>query len=122
VLELEEAITVNTIFGSRDTLRNSRVSISRKQDLLRVNFDLGAIIELNHGLVLTYEACSAVNIFNAFDLEVALVYAVQPLNICVSLLFKSLPIEGGSLLDKRAVGFNVAYIFCQTYCVPGDLL
>jgi len=122
MLKLEEAITVDAIFGSRDALRNSRVSTSRKQDLLRVNLDLGAIIESDDGLILAYEARSAVNIFNALVLEVTLVYAVQVLDICVSLLFESLPIEGGSLFNREAVGFGVAYVFCQTCGVPGDLL
>ena len=78
------------------------MSTGRKQDLLCVDSDLRAIIELYHRLVLVYKACSAMDIFGAVILEVALVYIVQVLNDSISLLFEALPIERCLLLDRES--------------------
>lgn len=46
----------------------------------------------------------------AFDLvvaEVALVNAIEALDVGVALVLESRPVEGGSLLDREAIGFGV---------------
>jgi len=62
-----------------------------------------------------------VHVFNLVVVEVALVDAVQALNVGVALLLKGRPVEGRRLLDVEPVGLALVYGLGQGGRVEGDL-
>ena len=49
------------------------------------------------------------------------VYTIQTLDVSIALMFESLPIERGGLLDGEAICFGFVEGFCNGRSVPCDL-
>jgi hypothetical protein len=63
----------------------------------------------------------AVHVLDLVVVQVALIDAVQPLDVGVSLLLESGPVEGRRLLDAKPVGLALVYRLGDGGRVEGDL-
>lgn len=121
LLDVEEAVRVDTELGARDRGRNARVTTDSDEDLLGVDEDLRSVIESHLGLVLGQQLTPAVKVLDLVVDEVSLVDSVESLDVGVALVLECRPVEGGRLLDREAVGLGLVDGLGNGGGVEGDL-
>lgn len=120
-LNVEEAIAVDAVLGTGDRGWGVRLATDGDEDLLGVDDDLGAVVLCDLDLVLGEEPAPAREVLDLVIAQVALVDAVEALDVGVALVLEVVPVEGGGLLDGEAVGFGVADGLGEGGGVVGDL-
>lgn len=118
---VEEAVRVDSELGAGDGRGSAGLAADGDEDLLGVDENLGAVVKRDLDLVLGDETAAAVEVLNLVVAEVALVDAVEALDVGVALGLEAGPVEGRSLLDGEAVGLGVVDGFGNGGSVEGDL-
>ncbi|PMB66771.1 Elongation factor 1-gamma 1 [Beauveria bassiana] len=118
---VKEVVRVDAELSAGDGGRRCRLAANSDENLLGVDEDLGVIVESDLDLILGHEAAAAVKIFDLVVAEIALINAIEALDVSVALLLKGIPIKGRRVLDGEAVGLGVVDGLGNGGGVEGDL-
>lgn len=121
LLELEEAVTVDTKLGTLDADCAGATANSDK-DLLCADLLFLTVVTNNLDNVLGDERGSSVEVFDLVILEVLFVNSVQTLHVGVTLVLESGPVEGSGLLDRETICLSFVDGLLDGGGVPGNLL
>lgn len=120
-VDVEEAVRVGAELGAGDFRGDGGVAADGDEDLLGLDGGLGAVVEGDLGLVLAGQAGPAVEVLDLVVVEVALVDAVEALDVGVALVLEGRPVEGGRLGDGEAVRLGLVDRLGDGGGVEGDL-
>ncbi len=120
--DVEEAVAVDAVLGAGDRRGGGRVAAGGDEDLLGVDHRLGAVVERHLDRVGRDDLGPAVHVLDLVVGEVALVDAVEAVDVGVALLLEGGPVEGRRLLHAEAVRLGLVEGLGDGGGVEGDFL
>jgi hypothetical protein len=106
-VNVEEAIAVDAVLSAGNGRRRRGLAADGDENLLGVDEDLGAVVLGDLDLILGQEAAPAVDVLDLIVVQIALVDAVEALDVGIALVLERGPVEGSRLLDGEAVCFAI---------------
>lgn len=121
LVNVKEAVAVDAELGAWNLRGRAGLAANRDEDLLGLDVHLGAIVERHLNLVLVEKLGPAVQVFDRVLVEVALVDAIEALDVGITLGLEGRPVEGSRLLYGETVCLGVVDGLGEGGSVEGNL-